>query len=140
MKRILIATLLATVIPACHRGPASEVIIVDPPPPTPAPTPPGVTQVLFEATNYDYFDYALWIEWREPDGTWSMTNLFQVWSATGDGPDTNWGVVGLTPGSYQILLADPWGNVWDSYSLTVPTAEWADVSFDIVDGYLLRTS
>jgi hypothetical protein len=140
MKRILIAILLAVVVPACHRGPASEVIVVDPEPPQPAPTPPGWAQVVFESTNYDYYDYVLWIEWTNPDGSRSLVDLLLAGAATSDGPTVNWGVVAMNPAvTYSILLADPWGNVYDWYELTLPGPTAVDVFFDIYDGYLYRT-
>src|SRR5689334_19723867 len=66
MKRLPIAILLAILIPACHRGPASEVVVPPVDPPLPPPPTSEVTEVVFQATNYDYFDYAIWIEWQEP--------------------------------------------------------------------------
>jgi hypothetical protein len=140
MKRISIAILLAVVIPACHRGPASEVVV--PPPETvpPAPTPSPLTEVVFQATNYDSFDYALWIEWFGSDGHWHQTYLFSVWGNPADGPTTNFEMVVADPSFvYYILLADPWGNLYDSYELVLPTATSVDVSFNILDGYLYRT-
>jgi hypothetical protein len=140
MKRISIAILLAVVIPACHRGPASEVIV--PPPETipPLPEPSEFTQVVFQATNYDSFDYALWIEWFGPDNQWHQTYLFSVWGDPVDGPTMNFEVVTADPSVvYYVLLADPWGNLYDSYQLDLPTATSVDVSFNIVDGFLVRT-
>lgn len=141
MKRLTIAILMALVIPACHRGPASEVVIVDPePPPHPPPPPPEMAQVLFQSTNYDYYDYVLWIEWGNADGTRSRVDLFLVGSASPDGPNVNWGVVGMNPSvTYTILLADPWGRVYDWYDLELSGPSTVDVFFDVVDGYLYRT-
>jgi len=142
MKRLPIAILLAILIPACHQGPVSEVV-VDPPPPSwpPPPSDPGLTEVVFQATNYDYFDYAVWIEWQEPvTRTWRQTFLFSVWGDPIDGPTTNLQIVSADPSvTYYVLLADFWGNLYDSYQLSLPTASSVDVSFNIVDGFLYRT-
>ena len=143
MKRLPIAILLAVLIPACHQGPASEVV-VPPPEPTPVPVPPTpapLTEVVFQAANYDFFDYAIWIEWQEPvTRTWRQSYLFSVWGDPVDGPTTNSQTVVVDPSSvHYVLLADPWGNLYDSYPLWLPTATSVDVSFNIVDGFLYRT-
>jgi len=137
MKRISIAILLAVLIPACHQGAPSEVVV--PPPPVDPPAPPSYTEVVFQATTYDYFDYAVWIEWQDPFG-WKTSYLFSVYGDPVDGPPTNAAVVTLDPSvTYYVLLADFWGNLYDSYQLSIPTATSVDVSFNIVDGYLYRT-
>lgn len=140
MKRLPIAMLLAVLIPACHRGPASEVVVPPSDPPTPPPS-ATVTEAVFQATNYDYFDYAIWIEWQEPvTRSWHRTYLFSVWGDPLDGPPVAGESISLEPSvTYDVLLADFGGNLYDTYQLSLPTATSVDVSFNIINGYLVRT-
>ena len=100
-----------------------------------------LTQVVIQATNQDPVDYALWIEWEDAAGAISVQSyLFSVFGDPFCGPTTNFVIVQADPSiSYTILLADPWGAVYDTYQLLLPTATSVDVSFNIVDGYLYRT-
>jgi len=136
MKRLLIAIALAAVVPACHGGEESGIVVGVPVP----PQAPSSTQVVFQATNYDYFDYAVWIEWQDGSGEWVQTYLFSVYGDPAEGPTTNFEIVLASPMvPYYILLADPGGTLYDTYELSLPTATAIDVTFNIVDGYLYRT-
>ena len=104
------------------------------------PQGPSTTQVVFQATNYDSYDYAIWVEWQDVSGQWIQTYLFSVYGDPTQGPTTNFEIVLANPTvPYYILLADPGGTLYDTYPLSLPTAISLDVTFNIVDGYLYRT-
>jgi hypothetical protein len=48
-------------------------------------------------------------------------------------------ILAETSATFYVLLADPWGTLYDSYLLTLPVAASVDVRFNIVDGFLYRT-
>jgi hypothetical protein len=132
----MIAVVLAGVIPACHGSDVPETEVGGPMP----PQGPSTTQVVFQATNYDVFDYAVWIEWQDDSGQWIQTYLFSVYGDPTVGPTTNDEIVLANPTvPYYILLADFGGTLYDTYTLSIPAATSLDVTFNIVDGTLYRT-
>ena len=136
MKRCIIAVVLAGVIPACHGSDVPEAAVGGPVP----PQGPSTTQLVFQATNYDLSDYAVWIEWQDDSGAWLQTYLFSVYGDPTEGPTTNYEIVLASPSvPYYILLADFRGALFDTYSLSIPTANSLEVTFNIVDGALYRT-
>src|SRR5262245_43330572 len=132
MKRLLIAMALAVAIPACHGEVQPETVVVVP---DPAPVPPSApfTRAVVQATNYDYFDYAVWIEWEPAAGSWTQTYLFSVYGDPSVGSTINYEIVLADPSVvYYVLLADPWGTLYDTYQLNLPVATSVDVTFNIV--------
>jgi len=104
---------------------------------TPAPI---VTELIVEATNEDAADYALWLEWQEVNGSWNQTYLFSLFCNPSRGPTQDFADLFVDPGTYNILLADPLGNVFDSQSVWLPEGGFLDVHYQVVNGFLVRTS
>jgi hypothetical protein len=131
MTRLMLAASLA-LLTACgdHSGPSVAV---------------GVpvsytTDLLVQASNYDEFDYALWLEWQDETGAWQQIYLFSIYGDATVGPTINFEMLVASPGiPYTVVLADPDGYVWDSCVLWLPYGSFSDVRFDVVDAYLIRT-
>lgn len=138
MRRLLLLAAAAIVIPACHGGDRTRTTVgvgigvgVGEPPPT---------ETLIQATNYDVYDYALWLEWQDPSGYWNQTFLFNVYGDSSVGPTMNFEVLLANPAiPYTLLLVDFDGSVWDSFTFWLPSGSVADLQFDVFDGYLYRT-
>jgi hypothetical protein len=137
MKRFLIAIGLAVVIPACHGGQTTEIVVGAPP----ALPSTATTTLLLQATNYDTADYAVWIEWQDDTGRWVQEYLFSLYGDPRIGPTINYQIVLANPSiPYYVLLADPWGTLYDSFQIWLPVATSVDITFNVIDGYLYRTS
>ena len=122
---------LALLIPACgdYRHPVVTTGI----------SVPYTTDLLVQATNYDAYDYALWLEWQDETGAWQQIYLFSIYGDPSVGPTTNFEMLIATPGvPYTVVLADPDGYVWDSYDVWLPYGTSFDVQFDVVGAVLVR--
>jgi hypothetical protein len=135
MKQLLIAVALV-VLGACgdHTTRVSGSAFVEI---TPAPID---TELIVEATNTDAADYALWLEWQEDSGSWNQTYLFSLFCDPYLGPTQDFADLFVNPGTYYVLLADPLGNVFDSQTVWLPEGSFLDVHYQVINGFLVRTS
>ena len=130
MKQVTLAASLA-LLTACgdHSGPSVTVAV---------PL-SYTTDLLVQATNYDAYDYALWLEWQDETGAWQQIYLFSLYGDPAVGPTINFEMLVATPGvPYTVVLADPDGYVWDSYDLWLPHGTFSDIRFDVVGAVLVR--
>jgi hypothetical protein len=129
MKKLLAAASLAFLAACGDHG--AEVVVAVPTSHT--------TDLLVQATNHDVYDYALWLEWQDSTGAWQTTYLFSLYADPAEGPTTNFEILVASPEiPYTVLLADPDGTLWDTYTLSLPSGSFTDIHFQVIDAYLVR--
>lgn len=131
MRHLLLVAAVA-ILPACGGGHRTTEIVV----PVPGT---NTTELLIQATNYDVFEYAIWLEWQEPSGAWDQTYLFSVYEDPSIGPIMDFSMLTLSANiAYTVLLTDPWdGYVYDSY-VVWGSPGFRDAYFQIIGGVLVR--
>ena len=98
-------------------------------------------ELIVEARNCDPFDYALWLEWQDPTGTWNQIFLFAVYGDPIVGPTQDFADVTVLPGvQYYILLADADGNLFDTQTVWLAEGTLVDLHFHIIGGLLVAQS
>ena len=106
---------------------------------TPAPA-PVLTELIVEATNYDAAEYALWLECQDETGAWGQIYLFSLFGDPVIGPTNDFADVFIGPGTCWILLADPYGNLFDSQPVWLAPDSFLDVHYQVSNGLLTRLS